>query len=85
IMNMAHKIKTDLLKLGIGRVALEDSGNIGKAYRRHDEVGTPICITVDFDSIEQEPASVTIRDRDTMKQTRVNLTDLPNYIREYFA
>ncbi|MBR7158866.1 MAG: glycine--tRNA ligase [Alphaproteobacteria bacterium] len=85
IMNMAHKIKTDLLKLGIGRVALEDSGNIGKAYRRHDEVGTPICVTVDFDSIEQEPASVTIRDRDTMKQTRVNLADLPNYIREYFA
>ncbi len=85
IMNMAHQIKTDLLKLGIGRVALEDSGNIGKAYRRHDEVGTPICVTVDFDSIEKEPASVTIRDRDTMEQTRVNLADLPNYIREYFA
>ena len=46
IMNKCHEIKQNLLKLGIGRVALENTGNIGKAYRRHDEVGTPLCITV---------------------------------------
>ena len=85
IMQVAHDIKKDLLKLGIGRVALEDSGNIGKAYRRHDEIGTPICVTVDFETIETEPASVTIRDRDTMKQHRVNLSDLRNYIYDYFS
>ena len=41
------------MKLGIGRVALENTGNIGKAYRRHDEVGTPLCLTVDFETIEK--------------------------------
>ena len=85
IMAKCHEIKQNLLKLGIGRVALENTGNIGKAYRRHDEVGTPICITVDFETIEQQPESVTIRDRDTMEQHRVNIADLPAYLREYFA
>ena len=84
IMAKCHEIKKNLLKLGIGRVALENTGNIGKAYRRHDEVGTPICITVDFETIEQQPESVTIRDRDTMEQHRVNIADLPAYLREYF-
>lgn len=84
IMEKCHEIKQKLLKLGIGRVSLENIGNIGKAYRRHDEVGTPICITVDFDTIEQSPASVTIRDRDTMKQIRVNLSELEQYIKNYF-
>ena len=65
-------------------MALENTGNIGKAYRRHDEIGTPLCLTVDFETIEQSPASVTVRDRDTMAQTRVNIDDLPNYLREYF-
>ncbi len=85
IMNKCHEIKKNLLKLGIGRVALENTGNIGKAYRRHDEVGTPICITVDFETIEKQPESVTIRDRDTMEQHRVNIADLPTYLRNYFA
>lgn len=84
IMAKCHEIKQNLLKLGIGRVALENTGNIGKAYRRHDEIGTPLCITVDFETIEQQPESVTIRDRDTMEQHRVNVADLPNYLREYF-
>ena len=84
IMNKCHEIKQNLLKLGIGRVALENTGNIGKAYRRHDEVGTPLCITVDFETIEQQPETVTIRDRDTMAQERVKIADLPNYLREYF-
>lgn len=84
IMAKCHEIKKNLLKLGIGRVALENTGNIGKAYRRHDEIGTPICITVDFETIEQQPESVTIRDRDTMEQHRVNIADLAAYLRDYF-
>lgn len=84
IMEMARNIKNTLLKTGIGRVMLEDSGNIGKAYRRHDEIGTPFCITVDFESIEQSPTTVTIRDRDTMEQKRVSLEELPTLLKEYF-
>ena len=84
IMAKCHEIKQNLMKLGIGRVALENTGNIGKAYRRHDEVGTPLCLTVDFETIENEPASVTVRDRDTMQQTRVNVDDLPRFLKEYF-
>ena len=84
IMKLAHEIKANLLKTGIGRVMLEDSGNIGKAYRRHDEIGTPLCITVDFESIEKEPTSVTIRNRDTMAQERINVTDLPAYLKDFF-
>ena len=55
-----------------------------KAYRRHDEVGTPLCLTVDFETIEQQPESVTLRDRDTMEQIRVNTADLADYLRNYF-
>ena len=84
IMAKCHELKKNLMKLGIGRVALENTGNIGKAYRRHDEIGTPLCLTVDFETIEQQPASVTVRDRDTMEQVRVNVADLPNYLRNYF-
>ena len=58
----------------MGRVILENSGNIGKGYRRHDEIGTPICITVDFETIEND--TVTIRDRDSMPQKRVSSKDL---------
>ena len=84
IVSLAHQIKADLLKTGIGRVMLEDSGNIGKAYRRHDEIGTPLCITVDFESIEQSPATVTLRNRDTMAQERIAVADLPKYLKEFF-
>lgn len=84
IMAKCHEIKQNLLKLGIGRVALENTGNIGKAYRRHDEVGTPLCITVDFETLENQPESVTVRDRDTMEQVRINTADLAEYLRAYF-
>ena len=84
IMAKCHEIKQNLLKLGIGRVALENTGNIGKAYRRHDEIGTPLCITVDFETIENQPESVTVRDRDTMEQHRINTADLKEYLRNYF-
>lgn len=84
IMAKCHELKKNLLKLGIGRVALENTGNIGKAYRRHDEIGTPLCLTVDFETIENQPESVTVRDRDTMEQIRVNISDLRDYLRNYF-
>lgn len=85
IVEQCQNIKHDLMKLGIGRIFFENTGNIGKAYRRHDEVGTPVCITVDFDTIEQDGSPVTIRDRDTMAQTTVPLAELSDYIRQYFA
>ena len=85
IMAKCHELKQKLMKLGIGRVALENTGNIGKAYRRHDEVGTPLCLTVDFETIAQQPETVTLRDRDTMEQIRIATADLPAYLREYFA
>jgi glycyl-tRNA synthetase len=56
----------------------DDSGNIGKRYRRQDEIGTPYCITVDFDSLEK--GDVTVRDRDTMEQKRVNTNMLTDCI-----
>jgi len=56
----------------------DDSGNIGKRYRRQDEIGTPYCITVDFDSLEN--GDVTVRDRDTMAQDRVKIEMLAGYI-----
>ena len=58
----------------------DDSGNIGKRYRRQDEIGTPFCVTVDFDSLIND--DVTIRDRDTMKQERIKIGNLANYLKE---
>tara|TARA_R110000868_G_scaffold411733_1_gene708257 strand:+ start:89428 stop:90798 length:1371 start_codon:yes stop_codon:yes gene_type:complete len=84
IVAKCKETKEMLMKLGIGRIFFENTGNIGKAYRRHDEVGTPLCITVDFDTIEQEGAPVTIRDRDTMEQTTIPYTELKSYIQKYF-
>ncbi len=56
----------------------DDNGNIGKRYRRQDEIGTPFCITVDFDTLQDQ--SVTIRDRDTMKQERVAITEIEQFL-----
>ena len=53
---------------------LENSGNIGKNYRRHDEIGTPVCITIDFDTLEK--GTVTLRDRDSMEQRIVGLEEV---------
>ena len=81
-VNQAKTIKKSLQKLGLGRVMLENSGNIGKNYRRHDEIGTPLCITVDFETLENN--SVTVRDRDTMQQKRLSPDELKNYYEKYF-
>lgn len=59
----------------------DETGSIGKRYRRQDEVGTPLCVTVDFDSLEDD--SVTIRERDSMKQIRVNIEDLNKVISQF--
>ena len=65
---------------GVGwNVDFDDAGAIGRRYRRQDEIGTPYCVTVDFDTLEDD--AVTIRERDTMKQERVGLTQ----VRAYFA
>ena len=61
-------------------VDYDDAGSIGKRYRRQDEIGTPFCITYDFDSLEDN--CVTVRDRDTMQQERVAIADLEAYISE---
>ena len=82
IVTASVEIKNRLLKLNIGRVVVENTGNIGKSYRKHDEIGTPICITVDYDTIEKN--KVTFRDRDTMKQEVVDLSDIENSILELF-
>ena len=79
IVNKAKKLKANLQKLGLGKIAYEDTGNIGKGYRRHDEIGTPLCFTVDFQTIEED-SSVTARDRDTMAQERVNIDNLSSFL-----
>ena len=82
LVSTAKEIKNNLQRLGLGRVILENSGNIGKSYRRHDEIGTPICITVDFETLENK--SVTIRDRDTMEQKRLNPQELNDFYERIF-
>ena len=79
----AREIKNTLQALGLGRILFENTGNIGKAYRRHDEVGTPICVTVDFDTIESDNA-VTIRDRDTMEQKRIKIDELEDFVKDFY-
>ena len=83
IVGRARALKADLMKLGLGRVLFENTGNIGKGYRRHDEVGTPLCITVDFQTLDDE--TVTVRDRDTMQQERVNTALLADLLRNRIA
>ena len=60
------------------RCEFDDNGNVGKRYRRQDEIGTPYCLTIDFDTLEK--GTVTVRDRDTMEQTTVQLSELVGYL-----
>ena len=73
----ALKIFKELKKKGLS-VQFDDSGSIGKRYRRQDEIGTPLCLTYDFDSVYDH--SVTVRDRDSMKQERISVDSLEKYI-----
>lgn len=63
-----------MLKKEFGNVMWDDNGNIGKRYRRQDEIGTPYCVAIDFDSLEDD--SVTVRNRDTTKQKRIKISEL---------
>ncbi len=67
-----------MLKNQYRNVVYDDNGNIGKRYRRQDEIGTPYCVTIDFDTLEDN--SVTVRDRDTTDQKRVQISDLIDYL-----
>jgi len=82
LVSLAKNVKDKLQSLGKGRVLLENTGNIGKSYRKHDEVGTPMCITIDFDSLDNK--TVTIRDRDSMDQKTVKIHDLTTYFSNFF-
>jgi glycyl-tRNA synthetase len=74
------RIVYGMLKAEFGRVMWDDNGNIGKRYRRQDEIGTPWCIVIDFDTLTDN--AVTIRDRDTGAQERIAISELIDYIKE---
>ncbi len=82
IVSASIEIKNKLLKLNLGRITIENTGNIGKSYRKHDEIGTPLCITVDYDTIEDN--KVTFRDRDTMEQRSIDLGSLEKDVLDFF-
>ena len=75
---LAKQVAADLRRNW--NVEFDDAGAIGRRYRRQDEIGTPFCITVDFDSLDDQ--SVTVRGRDTMQQERVGLDRLQGYLGE---
>ncbi len=79
LVEVAQKVYKDL-KIEFGAVMYDDNGNIGKRYRRQDEIGTPLCITIDFDSLDDK--SVTIRNRDSLKQVRVKISELTSEIKK---
>ncbi|MDE6107666.1 MAG: glycine--tRNA ligase, partial [Oscillospiraceae bacterium] len=83
----ARKIMEDLSKEFM--VDFDDAGSIGKRYRRQDEIGTPFCVTVDFQTVgdEENPADncVTVRERDSMEQVRMPISELKEYIRQRVA
>ncbi len=78
IVGKARDVFNSLVKLGIS-TAWDERGNIGKRYYSQDEIGTPFCITIDYQTLEDN--TVTVRDRDTMTQTRVNIDSLPETIK----
>ncbi len=87
IVAIAKQIKNSLQATGEMRAVYDDSAGIGKLYRRQDEIGTPFCVTVDFDTLGRGEDTalkdtVTIRDRDTMNQERIKIADLAEYVRQ---
>ena len=83
LVEKAREVFT-MLKAEFGNVAWDDNGNVGKRYRRQDEIGTPHCIVIDFETLgEEDPEykdTVTVRNRDTGEQERVKIEDLVNYL-----
>src|SRR5205085_9588807 len=80
MVEMAKRIKKSLQSTGRMRSLFDDSGNIGKCYARQDEIGTPFCVTVDHQSLEDR--QVTVRHRDTMAQDRIGIDSLHTYLEE---
>jgi glycyl-tRNA synthetase len=80
LVKKARVVYENLKKVMPGRVSWDDSGNIGKRYAKADEIGTPYCIVVDFDSLEDD--SVTVRDRDTAEQTRARIDELIEFLQK---
>lgn len=80
LVNKAKEV-FEMLNEEINPIIFDDNGNVGKRYRRQDEIGTPFCVTVDFDTIEKDD-TVTVRDRDTGQQERIATKELLNYLRE---
>jgi glycyl-tRNA synthetase len=78
IVSLAKEIKARLQRRGAIRAVYDDTAGIGKLYRRQDEVGTPFCLTVDHQSLEDN--QVTIRDRDTMEQERIPVAEIEKII-----
>ena len=83
IVTKSIELKNRLQSSLTGRVLLENTGNIGKSYRKHDEIGTPACITVDFQTLED--GTITVRDRDSMDQKRVNLEEVNTFLLENYS
>ena len=81
IVEMAKKIKRDLQPSM--RAVYDDTGGIGKLYARQDEIGTPFCVTVDHESLED--SAVTVRDRNTWEQERIRIDSLSGYLKERLA
>jgi glycyl-tRNA synthetase len=80
LVEKAREVYT-MLKNDIPNITWDDNGNIGKRYRRQDEIGTPHCVTIDFDTLEGENANtVTVRDRDSGEQERVTIENLINVL-----
>ena len=80
LVDLAYKLKNELQSMKLGRVVVENTGNIGKSYRKHDEIGTPICVTVDFNTLEKN--KVTIRDRDNMSQEIVEIEKVSSFFKK---
>ena len=78
LMDMGHKIQQKLQEIWF--IDYDLSGSIGRRYRRQDEIGTPFCVTIDFESLEDQ--KVTVRERDTMKQDRVALESLEHFLKD---
>jgi glycyl-tRNA synthetase len=77
LQKLSREVYEDLKKSLV--CEYDDAGNIGKMYRRQDEIGTPFCITVDYESLEDQ--AVTVRERDTMQQERVAISKLNDYLK----
>ena len=78
LVKLAKDVKDELQQVSSRRIILENTGNIGKSYRKHDEIGTPNCITIDYDSLEKK--TVTLRDRDTMDQQIIKINDINKHL-----